>query len=97
MNFFEQLNQRRVQLHRKQHEVAQLTGIAAPHVSTILKGQKDVQASTLAALADAVDAQWVLVPKHMLAEVERLLSGKAVGPDDVDSTVDQLFGRKRDE
>lgn len=97
MNFFEQLNQRRLRLGRKQQDVAQLTGIAAPHVSTMLKGQKDVQASTLAALADAVDAEWVLVPKHLMPEVQRLLSGKAVGPDDVDSTVDQLFGGKSDE
>lgn len=97
MKFFDQLNQRRMQLGRKQHSIAKVTGIAAPHVSTILKGQRDVQASTLDALAAAVDAEWVLVPKHLLAEVERLLSGKAVGPDDVDSTVDQLFGGKRDE
>jgi len=97
MNFFEQLNYRRLELGRKQHSIAEVTGIAPSHVSTILKGQRDVQASTLKAFADALDSEWVLIPKHLRADVERLLSGKPVGPDDVPSTVDQLFGAKRDE
>lgn len=91
MNFFEQLHRRRLQLRRTQHSIAQVTGMTSPHVSNILKGQKDAQASTLEALADALDAQWVLVPKHLLPEVQRLLSGKAIGPDEAPSTVDQLF------
>lgn len=97
MNVFTQLKDRKERLAKNLSVLAGLTGMSAPHISNILNGLKDAQASSLEALADAMDARWVLVPKHLLPEVERLMSGKAIAPDDVPSTVDRLFGRKADE
>jgi transcriptional regulator with XRE-family HTH domain len=97
MNFFGQLKERKDRLGKNLSMLAGLTGMSAPHISNILNGLKDAQASSLDALADAMDAKWVLVPKHLLPEIERLLSGKAIAPDDVPSTVDRLFGRNADE
>jgi hypothetical protein len=39
-----------------------------------------------------LNTTWVLVPKHLLPEVQRLMSGKTVGPDDTPSTIDQIYG-----
>lgn len=92
MDFFEQLRNRRAQLSRTLKVLGQATGIATSNLSHILAGNKDAQASTLQALADSLEARWILVPKHLIPEVERLLAGKAIGPDQVPSTVDRLFG-----
>lgn len=90
--FHEQLKDRRMSLGRTIRELQAVTGIAQANLSNILSGKRGVQSLTLEALGDALDAKWVLVPKHLLPEVERLLSGKSIGPDEVPSTVDQLFG-----
>jgi hypothetical protein len=58
----------------------------------MLASGRDMRASTLDALASALDAQWVLVPKHLVPEVERLLSGKGIGPDDAPSSIERLLG-----
>lgn len=92
MSMSSQLKYRKAQRKGTLAELSTLSGLQAPHISLIVNGVRDARASTLDALANALDAQWVLVPKHLLAEVERLLSGKAIGPDDVPSTVDRLFG-----
>lgn len=91
MKISEQLSARRVQTDRSLQQVHDVTGIATSTVSKLLNGKSEARSGTLEALADALDATWVLVPKHLLPEVERLLSGKTIGPDDAPSTVDQLF------
>ena len=91
MRFSDQLSRRRDQLKRTNASLAALTGYAASHLSAIFRGKKDSQGSTLEALANAVDAQWVLVPNHLMPEVERLLSGKPIGPDDVPSGVERVL------
>lgn len=65
--------------------------MSVPQVSNVLSGKVDSRIGTCEALADAMDASLVLIPKHLLPEVARLLSGKAIGPDDVPSTVDRLL------
>lgn len=97
MKFSEQLGVRRAQSDRTLQQLHDLTGIATSSVSKLLTGKSEAKAGTLEALADALDATWVLVPKHLLPEVQRLLSGKAIGPDEAPSTVDQLFGGGTDE
>jgi len=92
MTVFEQLQQRRRQLGKKLQSLASLTAMSVPQVSNALNGKADSRLSTLEALADAMDASLVLVPKHLLPEIARLLSGKTIGPDDVPSTVDRLLG-----
>lgn len=91
-SFAEQLDSRRRALNRKVSVLVDVTGIAQPNISNILGGKREAQSSTLEALGDALDAKWVLIPKHLMPEIERLLSGKPIGPDEVPSTVDRLFG-----
>jgi transcriptional regulator with XRE-family HTH domain len=92
MTVFEQLQQRRSQLGKTLQNLASLTAMSVPQVSNVLSGKVDSRLSTFEALADAMDASLVLIPKHLLPEVARLLSGKTIGPDDVPSTVDRLLG-----
>jgi transcriptional regulator with XRE-family HTH domain len=92
MSIFEQLHRRRRQVGKTLQSLANLTAMSAPQVSNVLSGKVDSRASTLEALADAMDASLVLIPKHLLPEVSRLLSGKTIGPDNVRSTVDRLLG-----
>ena len=91
MSIFEQLQRRRGQLGKTLQSVADLTAMSVPQVSNVLSGKVDSRIGTCEALADAMDASLVLIPKHLLPEVARLLSGKAIGPDDVPSTVDRLL------
>lgn len=72
-----------------------MTAMSAPQVSNVLNGKVDARLSTAEALADAMDASLILVPKHLLSEVARLMSGKAIGPDDVPTTVDRLLKGSR--
>lgn len=92
MTVFEQLQQRRRQQGKTLQSLASLTAMSIPQVSNVLSGKLDSRLSTFEALADALDATLVVIPKHLLAEVERLLSGKTIGPDDVPSTVDRFLG-----
>jgi predicted transcriptional regulator len=92
MTVLEQLQQRRGQLGKTLQNLASLTAMSVPQVSNVLSGKVDSRLSTFEALADAMDASLVLIPKHLLPEVTRLLSGKTIGPDDVPSTVDRLLG-----
>lgn len=91
MNVLEQLRQRRYQQAKTLGDLAGLTAMSVPQVSNVLSGKVDSRISTCEALADALDASLVLIPKHLLPEVARLLSGKAIGPDDVPSTVDRFL------
>lgn len=91
MSIFEQLQWRRGQLGKTLQSLANLTAMSVPQVSNVLSGKVDSRIGTCEALADAMDASLVLIPKHLLPEVTRLLSGKAIGPDDVPSTVDRLL------
>lgn len=92
MTVFKQLQQRRAQLGKTLQSLANLTAMSVPQVSNALNGKVDSRLSTLAALADAMDASLVLIPKHLLPEISRLLSGKTIGPDNIPSTVDRLLG-----
>lgn len=91
MTVFEQLQQRRRLLGKTLQSLASLTAMSVPQVSNVLAGKVDSRLGTVEALADAMDASLVLIPKHLLPEVSRLLSGKSIGPDDVPSTVDRLL------
>ncbi|MBV6320565.1 helix-turn-helix domain-containing protein [Duganella violaceipulchra] len=91
MSVFEQLQRRRRQQGKTLQSLASLTAMSVPQVSNVLAGKVDSRLGTIEALADAMDASLVLIPKHLLPEVARLLSGKSIGPDDVPSTVDRLL------
>lgn len=91
MNVFEQLQQRRTHLGKTLQSIAEVTAMSVPQVSNVLSGKLDSRLSTVEALGDAMGASLVLVPKHLLPEVLRILSGKPIGPDDVPSTVDRFL------
>lgn len=72
--------------------LARMIGMAHQNLSAILRGEKDSRASTYEALAGAMGAEWVLVPKDKLAEVRQVLEGKGSGPDrTARSTLDYLL------
>jgi transcriptional regulator with XRE-family HTH domain len=91
MHIFKQLQQRRSQLGKTLQSLANVTAMSVPQVSNVLSGKVDSRLSTCEALADAMDASLVLIPKHLLPEVARLLSGKTIGPDEIPSTIDRLL------
>ncbi|WP_316154049.1 helix-turn-helix domain-containing protein [Cupriavidus sp. BIC8F] len=62
-------------------EIGRVLGMASQNLSAILLGKKDSRASTLEALAAALDAEWVLVPNERAQEVRQVLEGKGIGPD----------------
>lgn len=74
--------------------LARMIGMAHQNLSAIFRGEKDSRASTFEALAGAMGAEWVMVPKEQLAEVRRVLDGKGSGPDrTARSTLDHLLGK----
>lgn len=91
MTIFQQLQQRRNAQGKTLQYLATLTGMSVPQVSNVLGGKVDARLGTVEALANAMEANVVVIPKHLLPEVERLLSGKAIGPDDVPSSVDRFL------
>ncbi|TYQ18981.1 UNVERIFIED_ORG: helix-turn-helix protein [Zoogloea ramigera] len=91
MTIFQQLQQRRNAQGKTLQYLATLTGMSVPQVSNVLGGKVDARLGTIEALANAMEASVVVIPKHLLPEVERLLSGKAIGPDDVPSSVDRFL------
>ena len=91
MNLIDQLRNRRQALKKKATDIAQYVGIAPSNISAMLSGKRDLRASTLEAFANVLDAQWVLIPRHLIPEIERLLSGQAIAPDNVPSSVERMF------
>ncbi|MEC3766193.1 MULTISPECIES: helix-turn-helix domain-containing protein [Cupriavidus] len=81
MSLISQCRQLREARGKSLGELGRILGMAAQNLSAILLGKKDSRASTLEALAAALDAQWVLVPNERLAEVRQVLEGKGGGPD----------------
>jgi transcriptional regulator with XRE-family HTH domain len=96
MSIFEQLQRRRGQLKKTLQSLTRLTAMSVPQVSNALNGKVDSRVSTVEALADALDASLVLIPKHLLPEVLRILSGKTIGSDDIPSTIDRLLQGERE-
>lgn len=91
-----QLRARRAELQRTLQGLTDLTGLSRPYLSGILSAgsKKDVRASTLEAVAAGLDAEWMLIPKHLTPEVRRLLSGKTIAPDQVPSAMERMLGRR---
>lgn len=92
MDLFNALKTRRTATSKTLANLSELTGITLSQLSNVLNGKKDARASTLVALAGAMDAQWVLVPRQALFDVEKAIAGRRAGPDDVPSAVERLFG-----
>ena len=87
-----QLNLQRENSGKSVQEIGEIVGIAPSNLYRMLKPGRDLRASTLEAIGSSLNAQWMLIPKHLLPEVERLLAGKSIGPDEVPSSIDRLLG-----
>lgn len=66
-------------------------GMARSNLTAALSGRYDTRASTLEAVAFALDAQWILVPREHVENVQRVLEGKSLGPDRDAKTAAELF------
>jgi transcriptional regulator with XRE-family HTH domain len=75
--------------------LAELVGMARPNLVTALSGKHDTRGSTLEAVADALNAEWVLVPKEQIAAVRRTLEGHDTGPDRQAKTAVEIFLEKK--
>ncbi|MCP3708952.1 hypothetical protein M3I54_18475 [Paraburkholderia sp. CNPSo 3274] len=60
--------------------MAERLGVAHQNLGASLSGRHDARSSTLDGAADALDAEWVLVPRESLAEIRGVLASKRVGP-----------------
>jgi len=81
MSLVSQISAMRRYRQLKLSGLAQLLGMDVSNLSTVLRGKKDSRASTLEALASAMNSEWLLVPRERLAEVRQVLEGKGAGPD----------------
>lgn len=75
MTFTDQLVALRAHRRMSLAAVGAIVGMAVPNLSAVLRGRGDTKASTLASIASALDAQWVLVPRARLDEVRRVVEG----------------------
>jgi hypothetical protein len=91
MSFLSQLKQRIAQRHTPAARLAALVGMARPNLVTTLSGKHDTRGSTLEAIASALDAAWVLIPKEHLATVQQILEGRDTGPDRAAKSAAELF------
>ena len=73
MSLIDQLKARQKLQGLKGIELAKAVGMAASNLSVTLSGRTDVQSSTLEALAEALGASWVLVPRERSVAVEHAL------------------------
>jgi transcriptional regulator with XRE-family HTH domain len=75
MTFTDQLAALRAHRRISLAAVGAIVGMAVPNLSAVLRGRGDTKASTLASIASALDAEWVLVPKARIDEVRRVMEG----------------------
>lgn len=77
MLFTDQLAALRADRRMSLAAIGGIVGMAVSNLSAILRGRGDTKASTLGAIASALDAEWVLVPREHLQEVRRAVNGGA--------------------
>lgn len=91
MHFVDKLRARRLVSGKSPKDIARDVAMQLPNLYRLLSGKHDMKGSTLDALAASLDAEWVLVPKHLLPEINRLLSGKTLAPDNVPSAMERML------
>lgn len=94
MKPLEQIQQLRAQQNKTLRQLADLTGLDPAVISNTLNGKRDSRIGTIEALASALNSSLVVVPNYRLPEVMRILSGKAIGPDDVPTAAEQILAGK---
>jgi len=91
LNFLDQIRSRRLLLGKPVPVIGREIAMQLPNLYRVLTGKHDTKASTLEALAASLNAEWVLVPKHFVPEVARLVSGKTLALDDVPSAIERML------
>jgi transcriptional regulator with XRE-family HTH domain len=71
--FLQSIRDLRVAAGMSQRELGHLAGIDQSLVSKIEGGGKNAEAATLQSIAAALDAEFVLVPRRVLAHVRQLI------------------------
>lgn len=102
MTFTDQLAALRAHRRMSLAAVGAIIGMAVPNLSAVLRGRGDTKASTLASIASALDAEWVLVPKAHLDEVRRAMeengsmvdAGAGAAPNDIAQRTIEIFSNK---
>jgi transcriptional regulator with XRE-family HTH domain len=87
----EQLKKRRLEMNIVLEDLANATLIAPGAISQILNGKRDARLSSCESLAAAMNANLMVIPYHLMPEVNRLLSGQAIGPDDVPTAAEMIL------
>jgi transcriptional regulator with XRE-family HTH domain len=82
MSFVVQLADLRKKRGIKMADLGVLVGMKRSNLSATLAGRHDTRGSTLEGLAAGLDAQWVLVPKEKIVEVQRVLARGDAEPGD---------------
>jgi len=91
MKTLEQLQGQRTLQRKTLQELQSMTGLNASVISNSLSGKRDSRLSTIETLADALNSSLVIVPNYLLPEVQRLISGKVIGPDDVPTAAELIL------
>lgn len=83
MNVLAYLDERRKQLNRTLDFLREKTGLGKSHLSRVLGEKLDVRLSTVDALATALDAELIVVPKEIAGEVRQFIEarGQITRPD----------------
>jgi transcriptional regulator with XRE-family HTH domain len=74
MSFLSQLTALRKKRGMKMADLGQLIGMKRSNLSATMAGRHDPRGTTLHGLAAGLDAEWILVPKEKVAEVQRVLA-----------------------
>jgi transcriptional regulator with XRE-family HTH domain len=92
MSHLEQLTLRRYRQEMSMTDLARLSRMDISGVSDILEGKSEPLESDLDALAEGLNAKWVLVPTEFLPQVRKLLNVTGMDPDfDAPSAVEMFL------
>lgn len=76
MRVIDYLSARRKQLNYTLDNLRDKTGLGNSHLSRLLSGHMDVRLSNVEALASALDAELIVVPKEIASEVHQFIASK---------------------
>ncbi|KAK43916.1 MULTISPECIES: hypothetical protein [Burkholderiaceae] len=93
MSFLTQFESLMLQRGVALETLAERMSMSMPALSSALVGTDSEANSTLSALAAAMEAEWILVPKEHVRELQRLLERDGTAPDYSALSAAELFLR----
>lgn len=91
MNIRQSLAIRRKQTRHSLESIEKKTGIGKSQLSRILNEKIDAQASTLEAIAAALDAEILVVPKELVYEVRQFIGSRGQVTSPVSKSAAETF------